>query len=85
MHEAYFGLKRAQERVQITEANRQSSAEQMAAADKQVATGAMAPVDRARLAVDDLAVADAAREAVLDLRDARHALGLLLGRDDSGD
>jgi cobalt-zinc-cadmium efflux system outer membrane protein len=57
----------------------------MAAADKQVATGAMAPVDRARLAVDDLAVADAAREASLDLRDARHALGLLLGRDDSHD
>ncbi|WP_409460060.1 TolC family protein [Stenotrophomonas maltophilia] len=85
LHEAYFGLKGAQERAQIAEANRQSSAEQMAAADKQVATGAMAPVDRARLAVDDLAVADAAREAALDLRDARHTLGLLLGRDDSGE
>ncbi|HFT6995247.1 TPA: TolC family protein, partial [Stenotrophomonas maltophilia] len=83
LHEAYFGLKSAQERAQIAEANRQSSTEQMAAADKQVATGAMAPVDRARLAVDDLAVADAAREAALDLRDARHALGLLLGSDDS--
>lgn len=85
LHEAYFGLKGAQERAQIAEANRQSSAEQMAAADRQVATGAMAPVDRARLAVDDLAVADAAREAALDLRDARHTLGLLLGRDDSGE
>ncbi|HDX0909582.1 TPA: TolC family protein, partial [Stenotrophomonas maltophilia] len=85
LHETYFGLKGAQERARIADANRQSSAEQMAAADKQVATGAMAPVDRARLAVDDLAVADAAREAALDLRDARHALGLLLGRDDSHD
>lgn len=85
LHEAYFGLKGAQERAQIAEANRQSSAEQMAAADKQVATGAMAPVDRARMAVDHLAVADAAREAALDLRDARHALGLLLGSDDSRD
>jgi cobalt-zinc-cadmium efflux system outer membrane protein len=85
LHETYFGLKGAQERAQIADANRQSSAEQMAAADKQVATGAMAPVDHARLAVDDLAVADAAREAALDLRDARHALGLLLGRDDSHD
>ena len=85
LHEAYFGLKGAQERAQIADANRQSSAEQMAAADKQVATGAMAPVDRARLAVDDLAVADASREAALDLRDARHALGLLLGSDDSRD
>ena len=85
LHEAYFGLKGAQERAQIAEANRQSSAEQMTAADKQVATGAMAPVDRARLAVDDLAMADAAREAALDLRDARHTLGLLLGRDDSGE
>lgn len=83
LHEAYFGLESAQERVQIAEANRQSSTEQMVAADKQVATGAMAPVDRARLAVDDLAVADAAREAALDLRDARHALALLLGSDDS--
>lgn len=63
LHEAYFGLKGAQERAQIAEANRQNSAEQMAAADKQVATGAMAPVDRARMAVDHLAVADAAREA----------------------
>ena len=85
LHEAYFGLKGAQERVRIAEANRQSSTEQLAAADKQVATGAMAPVDRARLAVDDLAVADAAREAALDLHDARHALALLLGRDDSHD
>ena len=85
LHEAYFGLKGAQERVRIAEANRQSSTEQLAAADKQVATGAMAPMDRARLAVDDLAVADAAREAALDLRDARHALALLLGRDDSHD
>ena len=85
LHEAYFGLKGAQERAQIADANRQSSAEQMAAADKQVATGAMAPVDRARLAVDDLAVADAAREAALDLRDARNVLGMLLGSDDSRD
>ncbi|MEC4337440.1 TolC family protein [Stenotrophomonas pavanii] len=85
LHEAYFGLKGAQERVRIAEANRQNSTEQLAAADKQVAAGAMAPVDRARLAVDDLAVADAAREAALDLRDARHALALLLGRDDSHD
>ncbi len=82
LHETYFALKGAQERAQIADANRQFGRE-MAAADKQVATGAMAPVDRARLAVDDLA-ADAAREA-LDLRDARHALGLLLGRDDSHD
>ena len=36
LHETYFGLKGAQERAQIADANRQSSAEQMAAADKQV-------------------------------------------------
>jgi len=83
LHEAYFGLKAAQETLDIAEANRRSSAQQMDAAARQVSSGAMAPVDRARLAVDDLAVADAAREAALDLRDARHALGLLLGRDDS--
>lgn len=83
LHEAYFGLKAAQDSLDIAEANRRSSAEQMAAADRQVASGALAPVDRARLAVEDLAVADAAREAALDLRDARHALGLLLGMEDS--
>ncbi|WP_295520198.1 TolC family protein [uncultured Stenotrophomonas sp.] len=83
LHEAYFGLKAAQDNVDVAEANRRSSAEQMAAAERQVASGAMAPVDRARLAVDDLAVADAARDAALDLRDARHALALLLGMDES--
>ncbi|WP_256642983.1 TolC family protein [Stenotrophomonas sp. 9(2022)] len=83
LHEAYFGLKAAQDARDIAEANRRSSAEQMAAAERQVASGAMAPVDRARLAVDDLAVADAAREAALDLRDAQHTLALLLGMDES--
>lgn len=83
LHEAYFGLKAAQDNFDVAEANRRSSTEQMAAAERQVASGAMAPVDRARLAVDDLAVADAAREAALDLRDARHALALLLGMDES--
>ncbi|WP_313417904.1 TolC family protein, partial [Stenotrophomonas sp.] len=83
LHEAYFGLKAAQDNFDVAEANRRSSAEQMAAAERQVASGAMAPVDRARLAVDDLAVADAARDAALDLRDARHALALLLGMDES--
>ncbi|WMJ69367.1 TolC family protein [Stenotrophomonas sp. 24(2023)] len=81
VQEAYFGLKAAQERAAIAEDNRRSSREQLAAADRQVAVGALAPVDRARLAVDDLAVADAARDAALDLGDARHALALLMGRD----
>lgn len=83
LQEAYFTLKGAQESAAIAEANRHSSSEQMAAADLQVSRGALAPVDRARLAVDDLAVADAARQATLELGEARHALGLLLGRDDS--
>lgn len=81
LEEAYFGLKAAQERAAIAEDNRRSSAEQLVAADRQVAVGALAPVDRARLAVDDLAVADAARDAALELRDARHALALLMGQD----
>jgi len=83
LHEAYFGLKAAQDKFDVAEANRRNSTEQMVAAERQVASGAMAPVDRARLAVDDLAVADAARDAALDLRDARHALALLLGMDES--
>ncbi|WP_313141699.1 TolC family protein [Stenotrophomonas sp.] len=83
LHEAYFGLKAAQDKFDVAEANRRNSTEQMVAAERQVASGTMAPVDRARLAVDDLAVADAARDAALDLRDARHALALLLGMDES--
>ncbi|KAF1016944.1 MAG: Cobalt-zinc-cadmium resistance protein CzcC [Stenotrophomonas maltophilia] len=83
LREAYFGLKAAQALAAIAEDNRRSSADQLAAADRQVASGALTPVDRARLAVEDLAVADAARDAALDLRDARHALGLLMGQDDS--
>ncbi len=79
--EAYFGLKAAQELQRIAEEDRRASAESLAAADKQVATGAMAPIERSRLAVDDLKVADAAREAERGLREARHALALLLGND----
>jgi len=83
LQETYFGLKAAQEQAALAEQNRHSSQEQMQAAQRQVRSGAMAPVEAGRLAVDDLAVADAAREAALDLRDARHALALLLGREDA--
>jgi len=79
--EAYFGLKAAQELQRIAAEDRRASAESLAAADKQVATGALAPIERARLAVDDLKVADAAREAERGLREARHVLALLLGND----
>lgn len=81
LREAYFGLKAAQELNRIAEEDRRASAESLSAADRQVATGAMAPIERARLAVDDLKVADAAREAALGLREARHVLALLLGSD----
>lgn len=79
LHEAYFGLKAAQELDLIAQQDRRASAESLAAADRQVATGAMAPIERSRLAVDDLKVADAYRDAELVLRDARHGLALLLG------
>ncbi|MEN1993389.1 MULTISPECIES: TolC family protein [Stenotrophomonas] len=81
LREAYFGLKAAQELSRIAEEDRRASAESLAAADRQVATGAIALIERARLAVDDLKVADAAREAALGLREARHVLALLLGSD----
>jgi len=81
LHEAYFGLKAAQELSRIADEDRRASAESLAAADRQVATGAMAPIERSRLAVDDLKVSDAAREAELGLREARHVLALLLGSD----
>ena len=83
LHEAYFGLKAAQELARIAQDDRRASTESLAAADRQVDAGAMAPIERSRLAVEDLKVADAAREAALGLREARHGLALLLGIDTS--
>lgn len=77
--EAYFELKAAQERLQLADDNRKASSESLRAADRQVAVGAIAPVERARIAVDDLKVADEARVAAQQRLMAQQALALLMG------
>lgn len=77
--EAYFELKAAQELLQLAEDNRRASSESLRAADRQVAVGAIAPVERARMAVDDLKVADDARVAAQQQLMAQQALALLMG------
>lgn len=83
LHEAYYALKAAQELLQIAVQERDAATQGLAAADRQVASGAIAPVERARLAVDALKVADMAREAELHRSEAQHLLALLIGDADS--
>lgn len=79
LHEHYFELKAAEELAQLAQDNLDASAEALRAARQEVATGAMAPLQLTRLAADDLAVADQARQAQHALRAARAELALLLG------
>lgn len=81
LHEAYYGLKRAQETLQLARANRESAERELDALDRRVAAGDAAPVERARLAVDALKVVDDERSAALEHVEAQQALALLLGRE----
>lgn len=79
LHEAYFGLKAAQETLAVASDNRALSAEAMAAVEHQVRVGAQAPIARDRLLVEDLKLAAGLRDARLDLLDAQQTLALLIG------
>lgn len=81
LHELYYGLKAAQDMARIAGENQRSADDLMGAAKRQVATGAIAAVELARLSVDALAVADEARDAEADLHQARAALALLIGAE----
>lgn len=79
LHEHYFGLKAAQQMLQVAQSNRDESASALAAADRQLATGAIASMERNRLAVEDMKAQAEARQARQQLFEAQTALGILMG------
>lgn len=81
LHEAYFGVKAAQQRLQIMQDTRALSARGLAAAELQVKTGAIAPIERSRLTVEDIKVEAELHDAVQELLEARSELALLIGYD----
>lgn len=83
LHEAYFGVKAAQQRLQIMQDTRALSARGLSAAELQVKTGAIAPIERSRLTVEDIKVEAELHDAVQGLLEARSELALLIGYDGS--
>lgn len=79
LHESYFGVKAAQQMLLVAESNRDESARALSAAERQLATGAIATIERNRLAVEDMKVQADARQARQDLLEAQTALGMLIG------
>jgi cobalt-zinc-cadmium efflux system outer membrane protein len=79
LHNAYFDLKQAQERVRLLTESQSLAQQSLAAADKRVALGDLAPLDRARLQVDVIRTQNDRRAAEGDLEAAREALGAVLG------
>jgi cobalt-zinc-cadmium efflux system outer membrane protein len=81
LHEAYYGLKAAQERLAIANENRELAERGLAATDRQVAVGDLAPIERSRLAVEALKIADEARDAAQARLEAQQQLALLIGHE----
>ncbi|WP_305805307.1 TolC family protein [Stenotrophomonas sp. YIM B06876] len=79
LHEAYFGVKAAQLHLQVAQENRAASARALAAAELQLTSGAIAPIERNRLAVEDLKVEAESHVAEQELLEARSELALLIG------
>ncbi len=79
LHEAYFGLKAAQQALEMAQANHAESTRALAAAERGLATGAIAVIERNRLAVDDMKVQAEVRQAEQDLLEAQSELALLIG------
>jgi len=80
LHQAYFDLKLAEDKLAITREMRDLALQALGAADKRVAAGDIAEVDRVRLQVDALRTANDATAAEADVRQARVALAAAMGR-----
>ena len=80
LHRAYFELKFAEERLVLARETRDLAAQALSAADKRVAAGDLAAVDRHRLSVEALRAANDVIVAESDSRQAGVALAILLGR-----
>lgn len=85
LHQAYFDLKAAQERVRLFADAARLYGQSLEAGQKRLAAGDVAAVDVARLKVDALRTANDARGAEAELAKARKALGYLIGRDGDAD
>ncbi|HYL26168.1 MAG TPA: TolC family protein [Burkholderiales bacterium] len=78
LHGAYFDLKLAQERAQTLAENAQLFAGTLAAAERRLKAGDLAPADVAKVQVDYERAQNDARAAQADLARAQIALGYLL-------
>jgi cobalt-zinc-cadmium efflux system outer membrane protein len=84
LHQAYYDLKLAEEKLALGLETRGLAAQALAAADKRVAAGDLAAVDRYRLSVEALRAGNDATSAEADVRQARFALAVVLGRRREG-
>ena len=78
--QAYYDLKLAEEKLGIAAIAREIGAQALGAADKRVAAGDLALVDRIRLSVEALRSANELTSAETDLRQARVTLAIVIGR-----
>lgn len=81
LHTAYYTLKRSEEQRALAQANQETAEQALAAADRRLTAGDLAPVERARLAVDALKLVDEARAAEQEHRQAQQELAVLIGRE----
>lgn len=81
----YFELKAAQASQQVADDNRRSAEEGLQAAERRVKAGDLAPIERDRLAVEAMQIAEEAHASERALQDARSALAVLLGQPGQAD
>lgn len=81
----YFELKAAQASQQVADDNHRSAEEGLRATERRVQAGDLAPIERDRLAVEAMQIAEEAYAAERVLQDARSALAVLLGQPEHAD
>ncbi len=79
LHFAYWDLHQAEERERVSAAAAELAVAALAAAEKRVKAGDLAPADLARLSVDRLRAENDARTAVADRQKAQVGLAYLTG------
>lgn len=81
LRSAYYNLRLAQERLALTRETAELQARTTDAARRREKAGDLAPVDLARLQIDQSRAESEAREAEADLEQARQLLAYLIGRE----
>lgn len=79
LHYAYYDLKQAELRVQYLGESQALAQQSLAAADRRVALGDLAPLERSRLQVEAIRAQNDRRTAEGDLASARQVLAALIG------